>query len=38
MYNCNDMYLYEILEVYNNAEDISDKDAIFVAFCSALCS
>lgn len=38
MYNCNDMYLYEILEDYKYAEDISEKDAIFDAFCSALWS
>lgn len=38
MYNCNDMYLYEILEDYKYAEDISEKGAIFDAFCSALWS
>ena len=38
IYQCNDLYLYEIIEDYKEAATIEEKDGIFNSFCSFIWS
>ena len=38
IYQCNDSYLYEIIEDYKEAATIEEKDGIFNSFCSFIWS
>lgn len=38
IYNCDDAYLYEIIEDYKNAKIKKEKDDIFSSFCSSIWS
>lgn len=38
IYNCDILFLYEIIEDYKNAESVEEKDDIFNSFCSSIWS